>query len=245
MQFLKSGAFLVVLASLLTATAAQARFLQTDPVGYKDGPDWYLYVGDDPLNHADPTGLECVNSGNGTTHCFSASKYDVNFATPSGFQNTNPKANDYHQYSVPNNSPLDATQTRQWVQNNPTPGSPSPATPQGTLNNATPSPLGGIIASPVTSFEVKNGVTGNNVVVNVTMPGHPLGNGIVVRDVTPNPNGTSTIQNFGEGNGRLQAPSSPIAGAINNVWASPNMRPPSPQSTTPKYDLCAAHPGAC
>ena len=64
MRFLKSGAFLVVLASLLTATAAQARFLQTDPVGYKDGPDWYLYVGDDPLNHADPTGTEGVGSWN-------------------------------------------------------------------------------------------------------------------------------------------------------------------------------------
>jgi RHS repeat-associated protein len=32
------------------------RFLQTDPIGYKDGPDWYLYVGDDPLDKADPTG---------------------------------------------------------------------------------------------------------------------------------------------------------------------------------------------
>lgn len=49
------------MASLLTATNAQARFLQTDPVGYKDGPDWYLYVGDDPLNHADPTGLTCAD----------------------------------------------------------------------------------------------------------------------------------------------------------------------------------------
>ena len=34
------------------------RFLQTDPIGYKDGPDWYLYVGDDPLDKTDPTG-EC------------------------------------------------------------------------------------------------------------------------------------------------------------------------------------------
>ncbi len=33
------------------------RFLQTDPVGYKDGPDWYLYVHDDPLNESDPSGL--------------------------------------------------------------------------------------------------------------------------------------------------------------------------------------------
>ena len=86
--------------------------------------------------------------------------------------------------------------------------------------------------------------TGNNVVVNATMPGHPLGNGIVVRDVTPNANGTSTIQNYGEGNGRLQAPGSPIASEINNVWASPSMRPPSP-NPAPAYDVCTSHPGAC
>ena len=61
MRFLKFSALFVVLASLLTATNAQARFLQTDPVGYKDGPDWYLYVQDDPLNHADPTGLTCAD----------------------------------------------------------------------------------------------------------------------------------------------------------------------------------------
>ena len=32
------------------------RFLQTDPIGYKDGPDWYLYVHDDPLDGADSDG---------------------------------------------------------------------------------------------------------------------------------------------------------------------------------------------
>ena len=31
-------------------------FLQTDPVGYKDNLDLYAYVGDDPIDHADPTG---------------------------------------------------------------------------------------------------------------------------------------------------------------------------------------------
>ena len=33
------------------------RFLQTDPVGYKDDLDLYAYVGNDPLDRADPTGL--------------------------------------------------------------------------------------------------------------------------------------------------------------------------------------------
>ena len=40
------------------------RFMQTDPIGYSDGPNWYNYVGSDPINLIDPMGLECAPAPN-------------------------------------------------------------------------------------------------------------------------------------------------------------------------------------
>jgi hypothetical protein len=135
-----------------------------------------------------------------------------------------------HAYNIPVQlNGANSSCVMQGMTNNPTPGNPSPATPGGTLNNATPSGIqslfdfvdlfssfgndsGGYNNSPVRSYLVNNGT----VVVNVTMPGHGLHPGYVARTI----NG-SQVNNFGEGIGWLQgdtAESMGIAGQFNGVW---------------------------
>jgi hypothetical protein len=101
-----------------------------------------------------------------------------------------------------------------YVRSHPTPGSPKSATPGGTPNNASPNWVPSYFPSPVPSYSMS--YNGNQVIVNVTMPNHPLFPGYVARVNDAD----GMINNFGEGTGALQGSYSPLARPINNIWQS-------------------------
>jgi hypothetical protein len=180
----------------------------------------------------DPQGLVPVNctSADGSTSCMTPGGKSFT-EPPQGFPaRVAPDVENHHYYHF-QSEPLtiSAEKLLQAIIANPTPSFffGRPATPQGTLNEATPDwangpfvglsmngtgdmPLGPLPvtpSSPVTSYVTKD-KDGNAMVVNLTQPGHALSPGYAVLYVTTS-GGVSTIHVEGEGQSFLQAPDRP------------------------------------
>ncbi|WP_156970656.1 hypothetical protein [Andreprevotia chitinilytica] len=175
------------------------------------------YVNGNPLGNIDPTGLACT-AANGTVTCNVPGGPTISFPRPPKWpDHIQPGDSNYHYYDKwVNAGKTDSGCLQQYIQNHPTPGSPQPATPSGTQNDASPLWASWLTSSPVRSYSMtSNGVP---VVVNVTMPDHPLFPGYVARTVVPGSNG-NIVNNFGEGTGLAQNPYMPGSDKfINNVW---------------------------
>ncbi len=72
-------------------SATLGRFLQTDPAGYKDGINWYDYVGGDPVNLDDPDGQTRRSTNRPRTPrlgegASAANRLPKNFWVPAGYR---------------------------------------------------------------------------------------------------------------------------------------------------------------
>ncbi|MFZ5492579.1 MAG: RHS repeat-associated core domain-containing protein [Pseudomonadota bacterium] len=172
------------------------RYLSPDPIGLAGGLNTYSYVGGNPLSFMDPLGLECT-AQNGSVSCNVPGGPQIRFPQPSGWPSSmKPGDSNYHYYNKWVNLPpgIDKKCIEDYFRNHPTPGSPKPATLAGTANNASPGWAAPFKSSPVVSYSTS--YNGSPVIVNVTIPGHPLFPGYVARTVDG-----GVANNFGEGTG--------------------------------------------
>jgi len=209
------------------------RFLSVDPVTANSGTganfNRYWYANNNPYRFFDPDGRQsCTVSKSGKTMiCDPEVKgmSKVSIPMPKGFPGRiDASQKNGHRYDKQVSAgPGTAGKTKSIQQSNvadPTPGIDRPATPAGTRNNATPD-TGACckiisVDSPVISYSVTD-KSGNTMVINVTLPGHPLHPGVVMRGVVPE-GGEAVSHNVGIGTGILQSNEKAGDFLFNNVW---------------------------
>lgn len=204
---------MLVLTFVGYATSASARYVESDPIGLQGGINTYAYVAGNPLTHYDPLGLDCVATGALVT-CNVPGGPTISFPRPANWPAyLGPTSSFYHHYNENvQTAGLNKKCIENYIRMHPTPGSPNSATPSGTPNNASPSWVPSFMPSPVISYATT--YNGSQVVVNVTLPGHPLFPGYVARTM----GNDGTLNNYGEGTGWMQSDYSPLGRPINNVW---------------------------
>jgi hypothetical protein len=161
------------------------------------------------------TGADGRASAGGRTYCSMPDGPSFAVPTPPGFNDFNDNEPLGHAYDVPR--PLgcaDPDSVLQGFIDDPTPGNPMPATPDGTRNNAV------VLGQNnwVTSYLTTDLDTGNPIVVNMTGYGSLFANGYTVRSVSD-----GVAHTYGQGNNWKQSENLfPALNAYMNerIWGS-------------------------
>ncbi|HZF30250.1 MAG TPA: RHS repeat-associated core domain-containing protein, partial [Gammaproteobacteria bacterium] len=181
--------------------AVTGRYVESDPIGLSGGVNTYAYGAGNPVGNIDPSGLDCVSAG-GLTTCRYPGGPAFTLPTPPGFPARISASNRqlYHHYDVAREigcaRPQDVMQA---LIDNPTPGTPNPASLGGTRNNA---PALIFRHNLVRSYLTSDLNTGALIVVNLTGPGSAFHPGYVARTVRD-----GVAHSYGEGLNGWQSPS--------------------------------------